>query len=294
LRFGRREAHEPRSLAHPAGGALAMRIGLTLQSRDPTWGGIGIYTDEIVKHLLKIDRKNEYVLLYPGFGAARKLLGRYQRKYRNVVEIETDFSRIPSGFYWDQMIIPRMITRYGIDVIFNPFLSVPIRGRCKKVMIMHNVEYHTVPKVYDWKLYGRWFFLEKMLLPRADRLISISDAMTQDISRYVSYPIERVRTIYHGVGERFRMIRDETKLNEIKAEYLLPENFILIVGHLYPRKNFANLVLALQILANDIPHDLVLVKLGVLMGLYGAVLIASRELVSQDIGALAVWRTRTS
>jgi glycosyltransferase involved in cell wall biosynthesis len=159
---------------------------------------------------------------------------------------------------------------------------------------MHNVEYHTVSKVYDWKLYGRWFFLEKMLLPRADRLISISDAMTQDISRYVSYPIERVRTIYHGVGERFRMIRDETKLNEIKAEYLLPENFILIVGHLYPRKNFANLVLALQILANDIPHDLVLVKLGVLMGLYGAVLIASRELVSQDIGALAVWRTRTS
>jgi hypothetical protein len=34
-----------------------MRIGLTLQSLDPTWG-----------------------VLYPGFGAGRKLLGRYQRK----------------------------------------------------------------------------------------------------------------------------------------------------------------------------------------------------------------------
>jgi hypothetical protein len=88
------------------------------------------------------------------------------------------------------------------------------------------------------------------------------------------------------------MIRDETKLNEIKAEYLLPENFIFFVGHLYPQKDFANR--ALHILANDIPHDLVLVKLGVLMGLYGAAPIASRELVSQDIGAPAMWRTRTS
>jgi glycosyltransferase involved in cell wall biosynthesis len=234
-----------------------MRIGLTLQSLDPTWGGIGIYTEEIVKHLLKIDRKNEYVLLYPGFGAARKMLGRYQRKYKNALEIETDFSRIPSGLYWDQVVIPRMITRHGIDVVFNPFLSVPIRGRCKRVMIMHAVEYHTVPKVYDWKLYGKWFFLEKMLLPSADRLISISHTMTHDIIHHLKYPTERIRTIYHGVGEKFRLVEDEVILKEIVKEYLLPENFILFVGHLYPQKNFANLLRALHIIANDLPHDLV-------------------------------------
>jgi len=42
---------------------LAMRIGITLQSLDQTWGGIGIYTEEILKHLLKTDRLNDYILI---------------------------------------------------------------------------------------------------------------------------------------------------------------------------------------------------------------------------------------
>lgn len=236
-----------------------MRIGITLQSLDQTWGGIGIYTEEILKHLLKIDRHNDYVLVYPGFGAARKLFGRYQRKYKNVTEVETEFSKIPSGWYWDQMVVPKVARQYGIDVLFNPFLSVPINGPFKKVMVMHNVEYHTVPKVYDWKMYTRWFFLEKMILPAADRVISISNVMTRDFHRAVKYSIKNVRTIYHGVSDKFRVIRDPEMLRRAKEEYLLPDEFLLFVGHLYPQKNFANLLKAFHLLIQKIPHHLVVV-----------------------------------
>jgi glycosyltransferase involved in cell wall biosynthesis len=235
-----------------------MRIGITLQSLDQTWGGIGIYTEEIVRHLLKIDKGNEYVLFYPGFGAPRKAFGQY-RKYRNATEVETRFSRIPSGWYWDQVVVPRIARQQAIDVLFNPFLSVPIRGRFKKVMIMHAVEYHTVPKVYDWKLYVKWFLLEKILMPATDRLISISNVMTLELERAVKYPMEKVRTVYHGVSEKFKVIEDPDKLTVAKDEYELPDQFILFVGHLYPEKNFSNLVRALHLLAKAIPHDLVVV-----------------------------------
>ena len=147
----------------------------------------------------------------------------------------------------------------GFNILFNPFLSIPILGRFKKVMIMHAVEYHTVPKVYNWKLYIKWFFLEKALLPTADRVISISHVMTQDIQSTTKYPIEKVRTVYHGVSERFRIIQDKEQLLEVKEEYQLPEPFILFVGHLYPQKNFANLVRAFHLIAEKIPHDLVVV-----------------------------------
>jgi len=236
-----------------------VRIGITLQSLDPTWGGIGIYTEEIVKYLLKSDNKNEYILIYPGFGAPRKSFGRYQRKHKNVTEVETAFSRIPSGFYWDQIIIPKISKQYGIDVIFNPFLSVPISGKFKKVMIMHAVEYHTVPNVYNWKLYMKWFFLEKVLMPTADRIISISHVMTSDLSNTTKYPIEKVATIYHGVSDRFRVIYDHERLLAIIEEYQLPEQFILFVGHLYPQKNFSTLVRAFHLIGGEIPHDLVVV-----------------------------------
>jgi glycosyltransferase involved in cell wall biosynthesis len=81
--------------------------------------------------------------------------------------------------------------------------------------------------------------------------------MTQDLVHLVKYPSERIRTIYHGVSDKFRVVDDDKKLNETVTEYLLPEQFILFVGHLYPQKNFANLVRALHLIANDIPHHLV-------------------------------------
>jgi glycosyltransferase involved in cell wall biosynthesis len=233
-----------------------MRIAVTLQSLDVSWGGIGVYTEEIVRHLLRVDQKNEYVLIYPGFGAPRKLFGRY-RRYGNAREVETASSRIPSGWYWDQLVVPQVATEHQVDVLFNPFLSVPVRGRFKKVMVMHAVEYHTVPGVYDWKMSARWFLLEKVLLPAADRVISLSQLMTRDVERIVRYPPDKVRTIYHGVSERFRVLNDGERLREAKEEYCLPDRFILFVGHLYPQKNFSVLARAFARIAKEIPHDLV-------------------------------------
>ena len=47
-----------------------MRIGILLQSFGKTMGGIGVYTQEIVRSLLEIDTTNEYLLIYPVFGTA--------------------------------------------------------------------------------------------------------------------------------------------------------------------------------------------------------------------------------
>jgi glycosyltransferase involved in cell wall biosynthesis len=235
-----------------------MRVAITLQSLDQTWGGIGIYTEEIVKHLLRVDSANEYVLMYPGFGAARKFRGRF-RRHKNALEIETEFSRVPSGAYWDHVIVPQLARHYGIDVLFNPFLSVPVPGRFKKVMIMHNVEHHIIPDVYDFKRYVRWYLRDHLIMPAADRVISISKVMTEDFRRVMKYPIEQVRTIYHGVSEKFRVITDPARLTAAREEYELPEHFILFVGLLYPQKNFATLVRAFHRIAERVRHRIVVV-----------------------------------
>ena len=170
-----------------------MRIGILLQSLDETMGGIGVYTQEIVRSLLHVDRTNEYILMYPAFGTARTRLGQF-RHHKNVIEIETEFFRAPLRTYWDQVIartprvvqkaralvpietfwdqviVPRVAKKYEVDVLFNPHLTVPIRGRFGKVMVVHNVEYHTVPKVYTWRIYSWWFLLEKFVMPAADRI----------------------------------------------------------------------------------------------------------------------------
>jgi glycosyltransferase involved in cell wall biosynthesis len=99
-----------------------------------------------------------------------------------------------------------------VDVVFNPHLTVPIRGRFGKVMVLHNVEYHTVPSVYGWRMYAWWYLLEHMIMPAADRVISLSDAMTADFRKYENYPISQVRMIYHGVSDKFRVETDGARL----------------------------------------------------------------------------------
>lgn len=209
-----------------------------------------------MRALLRVDGANEYVLMYPGFGVARTRRGQF-RRHKNALEIETEFSRVPFGTYWDQVVVPGAAKRYGVEVVFNPFLSVPIRGRFGKVMVMHNVEYHTVPKVYDLVMYSWWFLLEKGILPAADRVISLSNVMTDDFRKHVNYPISQVRTIYHGVSDTFQVETDADRLARAREEYGLPERFILFVGHLYPQKNFAVLARAFARLKDTIPHKLI-------------------------------------
>jgi len=257
-----------------------MRIAIQLQSYDETMGGIGIYTQEIVRALLQVDSTNEYVLIYPNFGVARNGMGQFYR-HKNVIEIEAELPRVPLQCYWnqvvlrapsvlrkvralvpietywDQVVIPRVAAQYGVDVLFNPHLTIPIRGRFGRVTVMHAVEYHTVPNVYTLRMYAWWFLLEKFILPAADRLISLSNTMTEAVCKHVRYPITQVRTIYHGVSDKFRVEMNGERLAFARAQYHLPERFILFVGRLYPEKNFAMLAQAFARIKDLIPHRLV-------------------------------------
>jgi glycosyltransferase involved in cell wall biosynthesis len=257
-----------------------MRIAIQVQSWDESVGGIGIYTQELVRSLLQVDCKNEYLLIYPGFGAACARRGQFG-DHKNVIEIEAELSRlpleacctqlalrapcvvdklramVPLETYWDQVVIPRIAKQYAVDVLFNPQLTIPIRGRFGKVTVMHAVEYHTVPNVYTWRMYAWWFLLERFILPAADRLISLSNTMTEALREHVNYPTNQIRTIYHGVSDKFRVEADGDRLATARTRYNLARPFILFVGRLYPEKNFAVLAQAFAQLKDKIPHRLV-------------------------------------
>jgi glycosyltransferase involved in cell wall biosynthesis len=259
-----------------------MLIEIMMQSCDESMAGIGIYTQEVVRALLELDPVNSYLLVFPGFGRARERIPEFSR-FRNVTVVETWFPRLPAFFhtsrlltwiprllkkaraltpietYWDQVVVPRLARKYRADVVFNPHLTVPVRGRFGKVMVLHNVEYHTVPNVYGWRMYAWWWLLEHVIMPRADRVISLSGVMTADFRKYVDYPIEQVRTIYHGVSKKFRVETDATRLAQARQQHALPERFILFVGRLYPQKNFVTVARAFALIRDVIPHQLVVV-----------------------------------
>lgn len=235
-----------------------MRIGITMLSHDATWGGIGIYTREIVRQLLSIDPVNEYVLIYPGFGDARRDLGQYAAEHPNCTEIETRRS-LKWTTYWDQVVVPPVARRFNLDVLFNPFWSVSVFASCARVVVVHGVDAHVVPESLTLRVRLDWALHSRIWIHAADAVVSISDVMTGDLKRYVQLPAERIRRIYHGCSASFRPIADEHALASARRQFDLPEKYLLFVGMLFPQKNFGTLLRAFHKLSGRIPHSIVVV-----------------------------------
>lgn len=238
-----------------------LRIAITMQSLDPSWGGIGVYTTELVRSLLRRDRDNSYLLVYPGFGRARLQASRFETRYENVREVVTTGWSLPNATWWDQIVLPGLLARHRVDVVFNPFWSAPLFGDYRKVTTMHDVTAallaNTPGRAFDLKRRLQQGLRNQLLLGAIDRVISISHTMTADLVRYMRIPEERIRTVWHGVSERFRPIESADVLARIRSEYRLPERFVLFVGHIYPQKNFGNLVRAFARIAADLDQHLV-------------------------------------
>ena len=215
-----------------------MRIGITLQSLHHL-GGIGTYTQHIVKNLIKIDRKNEYILIYPSFGKARKSFGQF-KSYPHVTEILSK-STVPHGLYWDHFVVPKLSRKYGIEILFNPFESITLSGEFKKVFVIHNSERFIMPEVF-------WFFERisghlrmKAYLRSADRVISVSQKVADDIVQQAGISQDKIRVVHNAPSENFKPIANLSVLGEIRKKYALPEQFFLFVGGIYPKRTFTAL-----------------------------------------------------
>ncbi len=88
-----------------------MRIGLMLRAYDEK-GGIGVYSRNLVRELLRIDDRNSYVLFF----TSAEHLGSFA-KHAN---IEERVVRAPNKALWDQVSIPYHCWREKLDVIVHP------------------------------------------------------------------------------------------------------------------------------------------------------------------------------
>ncbi len=215
-----------------------MRIGLMLRSLDEK-GGIGVYTENLVNELLRIDRQNRYVLFY----RTASNLGRFDG-YDNVTE---RLVRAPNKASWDQVAIPLACWREKIDVLFHPKFTVPLLAPCKAVMVVHGADWFIPEQAKFYKPLDVRYI--KTVMPwyfrKAAVVLSVSQLTTDNFNRVLKLPPDKVRTVYFGPAKHFRRIEDSAELTRVKSRYNLPDRFIFTLsktGGGDSRKNFGNLL----------------------------------------------------
>ena len=214
-----------------------MNIGIMLRAYDRP-GGIGIYSRNIVKHLLDIDHKNHYTLFYNN----KKHIGTYG-DLENANELYVPET---NPLIWDKIKIPLLIKKNNIDLIFNTKFTVPIFTRAKKIMALHGASWFIHPEIY--KKFDLFYVKRTMKIycNKADFLISNSDLTTNDHHNILMVPLRKMKTVYFAAGKEFQLIEDKKILDGVKEKYNLPQRFILTVTSYDPGKNFRVLLDAFE------------------------------------------------
>jgi glycosyltransferase involved in cell wall biosynthesis len=228
-----------------------MRIAVMLRHLGRERGGIGTYTTQLLAALLRIDTENEYLLLYRD----ARLLGSYAQH----PNVEEAVPSAPSALLWDQVAVPRAARRAGIDVIFNPKLSVPVLTRARTILIMHGAEWFAFPRSFSipYRIYHEVF--ARIYARGAAAIVTPSHDAAQRVQNHLRLPAGKVVAIHHGLAPHFGPVTDRARLAAVRQKHRLPEQYILWVGQVYPTKNLPRILLAFAELRRRFPHKLVIV-----------------------------------
>lgn len=213
-----------------------MRIGVMLRHYDQHGGGVRIYTHQLLREMLRLNSGHEFVFLYRN----PALVGTYAQD-RSVTEVAAANSHV---LLWDQIDVPRLVRRHGIDVLYNPKYSIPLGARCASSWVCHGLDWYLMP----WASRRIDRLSHKYLVPRyaqrADAIIAVSEITRQHVMQFLHTPADKVHMIYSGVDDAFRQTPDEAACAALRERYRLPERFVLYSGAIYPPKNFSRLVKA--------------------------------------------------
>jgi glycosyltransferase involved in cell wall biosynthesis len=213
-----------------------MRLGIMLRHFDQHEGGVKVYTREVVRSLIELNRRHEIVLLF----RTQRRLGMYPG-VDGVQEVLLEGGPI---LYWDQIKVPRAVRDYGIDVLFNPKYSIPLRGDCKKAWVCHGMDWYAMPEASPLLDRLSHNFLVPRYAAHADALISVSDITSEHLQQYLKVPRDRIHTIYSGLNDGFRARLSPEQLEAVRQRFKLPPRFLLYCGAVYPPKNFTRLIQA--------------------------------------------------
>lgn len=202
---------------------MTIRIGIMLRALSEK-GGIGVYTRNIVSELLKLDRENEYLLLYQ----KEEDVGAFST-FPNAKE---KLVRGSNKAIWDQVAIPAACWREGLDVLFHPKFTVPMLAPCPTVMTVHGADWFIPEQAQFYRPLDVYYV--RAFMPQYFRkcsfVISVSQLTTDNFNRVLRLPPDKVRTVYFGPARYFHRVADRERLEAVRSLYSLPERFILTLS----------------------------------------------------------------
>src|SRR5918999_254853 len=217
--------------------------------------GIGTYIRNLLRHLARIDRETEYVLLCRDADMViPKQLG---ENFRAVRETSPNYS------LREQLHIPYVLIRERPDVFHAPHYVLPPAVPCRSVVTIHDTIHLAFPQYLPNR--GAYAYARSLMwaaTKRSDRILTVSESSKRDIIHYFHIDPEKVVVVYNALDERFGIEPRPEEIAQVRERFQLDHGFVLYVGNIKPHKNLVRLIEAFDGLRREGFDDLKLLIIG--------------------------------
>lgn len=226
--------------------------------------GIGFTVEHLLKSM-ELDNNDEFVLNYfslrngqdkeriirdyvnKGYKKSSCLF--YNRLYRKI------YNKLPLPY--------SLFFRYKAQItqFFNYDMAPGVYG--KSVTFIYDMAYKAYPETISKDTIKMLDHNLNRACKKSDHIITISEFSKNEIMKYMDVPENKISVVPCGVDHSvFHPDYSEDDIERARSKYGIPENYILYMGTLEPRKNIESLVEAYSILYKETDFCPVLVIAG--------------------------------
>ena len=228
--------------------------------------GIEEYSYKMIEYLSKNLTKNS-VVLYLRKGQKDKALNDAKISFPDNWEIK----EIPNKYLFTQFGLAFEMFMNQVDILFIPAHTVPFIHPQETIVTIHGLEYEHCPESYSF--FGGKFhrFFIKKSCKLASKIIAVSSATKEDLSKLYKIEKNKIKVIYNGYENKSDVFdeKGENPFNwaDVKnfsyfEKRTKANKFLLFIGRLELRKNILGIIETFEILKKKYEYDGKLVLAG--------------------------------
>ncbi len=224
---------------------IKMKIGYDAKRLFHNATGLGNYSRDLVRIMATYYPKNQYLLYNPKPAS----INRFEKLNSTIIREPKGkiLKKIPA--LWRSKFINKDLLKDQPDIFHGLSGELPFgiqKTGVKSIVTIHDLIFIRYPELY--KPIDRMFYKAKFKYATnvADQIVAISEQTKSDLVNFFKIEPEKIKVIYQGCHQAFKMSYSAEFKNSLRQKFQLPQNFILNVGTIEPRKNAFSIVKALK------------------------------------------------
>lgn len=233
-----------------------MKVLIDLTSLADNFSGIERYALNISKQMINQDKLNNYILLF------KNEIHEEFNKFKNYSNVEFKVIKGKNKLVFNQIILAKYLYYIKADKYLFLAFPTPIMFRKKGIInTVHDLTAWDYPGTMKTssRLYFKLSIMNSMKV--SEKIITVSEFSKSRIEN--KFRKCNVEVVYNGISEVFINNNKKNNSNKsIKDKYNLPDNYMMCLCTLEPRKNIDLLIKAYVELKYEEKIDLKLVLVG--------------------------------